>query len=577
MKLKLYIFSIIFILFCSLELSAQQNIDSEVRVDRQFETVLKLSTKSPLNISYPDSLSKLNLNFNYSLFDSPYEDLYEFTPMRSDASFNQLKSVLYPVLYAKLKVATASFDNVMPYGSIYVRPRIGDKTSLVFFYNHDSMWGDAYNATMNYDNNTISKSIYKTMADNMVNDMGFRLKYSWEEGEIDGGLKYTNSFNTFYGSGAFEAPDHNALRDIASHTVNNLLLDARIKSTDIIDNSFFYDVAISYENTSESRLDYLPPIGSPYNNNPILEQSINLNSTFGFSFLSEHYVFLQVKNNNIFWKDKANAAFGILELSPTYLYLKDRFDMRLGLTFAFPYSKKAKYLYPNISIRYKAVPDYLWLDFKLDGENVLNTYSSLYKQNPWLIQDIELKNTTIPLRLKLALNGGVKSLFSYSLAASLSYNEDFAMFAYDFTNDNLTMPIYNNFWAFTAESNVGLKFDLLSVSAYFKYNSYFTAQTSMLPKTEIGGRLKYTFRERFFLDFNIYHRGATDAIFREADMLTIWEVPSFWDLDLTLSYALNTETLLFIEAKNILNQTIIYIPNYLRPGLTFGAGICFKF
>ena len=65
------------------KVQAQQKIDPTVEVEKEFDGKMTNIVKGALNSSIPDSLTSFNLNFNYSIFDKPYKDLYEFSTLPS--------------------------------------------------------------------------------------------------------------------------------------------------------------------------------------------------------------------------------------------------------------------------------------------------------------------------------------------------------------------------------------------------------------------------------------------------------------------------------------------------------------
>jgi hypothetical protein len=62
--------------FCA----AAQNLDPTVVVDRAYEGKLMEVHKPSLDMAVPDSVMRFDLEFDYSVFESPYESSYEFNP-----------------------------------------------------------------------------------------------------------------------------------------------------------------------------------------------------------------------------------------------------------------------------------------------------------------------------------------------------------------------------------------------------------------------------------------------------------------------------------------------------------------
>ena len=57
-----------------------QNLDPTVEVNRDYEGKLLIVHKPILDMAVPDSVYKFDLDFDYSVTDTPYKGAYEFVP-----------------------------------------------------------------------------------------------------------------------------------------------------------------------------------------------------------------------------------------------------------------------------------------------------------------------------------------------------------------------------------------------------------------------------------------------------------------------------------------------------------------
>jgi len=93
--------------------SAAQNLNPEIVVTNEYETKMADAPKQGVPLVVPDTLKTFNLNFDYSVFDNPYEGSYEFSPyvvsLKPELSANELRRLwlragagytLHPVLKA---------------------------------------------------------------------------------------------------------------------------------------------------------------------------------------------------------------------------------------------------------------------------------------------------------------------------------------------------------------------------------------------------------------------------------------------------------------------------------------------
>ena len=59
-----------------------QNLDPTVEVRRTYEGKLLEAHKPSLEMSVPDSVTRFDLDFDYSVFNNPYKGAYEFNPYK---------------------------------------------------------------------------------------------------------------------------------------------------------------------------------------------------------------------------------------------------------------------------------------------------------------------------------------------------------------------------------------------------------------------------------------------------------------------------------------------------------------
>jgi outer membrane cobalamin receptor len=55
------------------------------------------------------------------------------------------------------------------------------------------------------------------------------------------------------------------------------------------------------------------------------------------------------------------------------------------------------------------------------------------------------------------------------------------------------------------------------------------------------------------------------------------QLPAYLDVEARVSYVYNRKMTFYLNADNLLNAEIQYIPGYREPGINFGLGVCYKF
>lgn len=526
---------------------AQEEISSTVEVKREFEGKLLEISKSKLDTQYSDTLTKLNLNFDYSIFDRPIKDLYEFSPMQS-AHLKREGLVRYPVLYAKMAMSYPW----MPDADIFVQPHFGDRFSMLVYGKHHSFWGHDKN------NTTVISPVNR-----MVNEGGLSLAYTWTRGELSADGFY--SHNLYY----FD-PLLSSSSEEMSRTFQNGGANLRVRSTNPDPTAFYYDAKVKYLNTSDI---------ISYTSLATSENRLDVDAVLGLTVRQKHKILLGFKTSDAFVA-ASNASYysGNIEFTPHYKFDYGKWRFKAGLTMAGRYSNDEEmldpsttgiaHLYPDVSVSFEAAPHSLWIYAKADGENKLNSLSSHLSNNPWMATSSFIAgNYSIPIRAELGLNGVVRDLFSYSVSGVythyneyLSYLDLFPMqFCYTFKDVDVM----------AVKAEVLFKSKSFSGGANGHY-SYFFDQDNipyMVPAFKVNAFGKYNYRERLFFEVSLNYyskmRGNTD-------------IPGFVDLGAKFTFAANSKLSFFLQGQNLINQKIMYVQNYLEPGINFGLGLYLK-
>ena len=99
----------------------------------------------------------------------------------------------------------------------------------------------------------------------------------------------------------------------------------------------------------------------------------------------------------------------------------------------------------------------------------------------------------------------------------------------------------------------------------------------MTPAFDVDAVMEYNLRQRLFIRADCYFRTSTVGWSAYPyDQASVYRVPSFVDVGLRISYAVNTHVMVFVEGNNLANSKIQYFLNYIEPGINIGAGICLK-
>lgn len=612
MKLYKYLIILAAILLISEQSKAQQTIDPTLEVKRDFDAKLLEISKGKLHTNFNDSLSRFDLSFNYSIFDRPIKDLYEFSPLPS-AQLEKSKETGMPYLFIK---AGANIP-LNPYGSIYLQPRLGNNFSLVLNGSHNSFLAKL--PTYSLVDYKVEKGQVEIAAPSSKTDLGLDFKYRWSKGEI--GLKagYNNQMNSYYG---FNQEELNSFINIERYSKISFMRDSMSHSTNIADasfylkslnknpNSLYYSANFSYSKLSDNEshpyyfIGFNPhlllPGGVPvsenilFSNNKLDEQHLNLSLTAGVGFANFNKILVGVKYeaSDSRYSDSLNRSN--LELHPKYVFKKGRWSFDLGFKYNMWWEgdNRDYNIYLSSSAQLEIVEKKLWIYGLIDGKNNFMNYHKMLEMNSWINPAIHIQNIEQPviartgiktiIKEKLSLNiyGGYyeyrNQLYFYALQMN-SYSKDFPVNSFDaIYNDEKRTGIGAELSFHSKNFDGAINTDIYS---YRDHNNKTNNHFNYSP-FELKAMGRYNWRERIILSGTFHYRqkrpGLIDQNLIDSTIHPNIYMPSSALLDLNLSYVYNSNLTFFIQLNNILNSKVFEYTNYSMPGFNGGAGLSFK-
>ncbi len=597
-----------------------QKIDPTVEVERDFESKMPNIHKSRLNTAVNDTLGNFNLNFNYSIFDKPYKDLYEFSPLPSVQIQNNLETK-YPVFMAKASIGVPA----NPIADIWFQPYFKGGSTLQFNASYNGFY-DKIELIGITPQKKITKLGRKAAANNHTFDIGGTYGYNWSSGELSLSLNYSSNYNTYYGftinspimpiKSASEGEsiysnieDNIYMKDNFSHRYNQVGAKFSIGSINAAGRGakINYNLNLSYLNTSDN----LPPngiISSGTEYTRLNESYIKASGEIGPSLGRYSKFTIGVNSQTVIYKNIQDYNYGILDITPQYTMESKRFILKAGIKISSRYTnrentdKNHQKLFVNASISYEIAKNNFWIYANLNGGNYINAYSSLLDDNKWISQYADLKAGSMPHILKGGFRGQIRNRFSYHLY--LKHANHKGLLQYIPSNNTLaantstTLPdsrlytAYSNHKEFAVGGEIEWHSKDFTAASRIEYSSYTDGEKSTI---EDGHKpfgyapLKwythatYNYRDRIYIGISANIRGAaplyspniyiTDNATAEDNEA---EISSFCNLGANFKYVVNRNFSIFVIGENLLNDQIEYYPNYLEKGISFSVGILVK-
>jgi len=517
-------------------MGANAQISSTVEVQKDFEAGMGNILKSPLDPEIPDTLHRFELNFDYSIFDRKYTDLYDFTPMAA-ADLNRNRDIRYPWLYVDLNYGSL----VAPQASLYIQPRLGEKHSLVFRGSHSSLWEGKMDEDLGNRSDT---------------DAGAHYRYHFRRGEIRAGMSFTNSFRQLHTRYDWTEPGE----EEESGEIKSNIMGAYLSSHSPDDGTsvFCYNVDLKYHRTMELSENFL---------DGTIDVGVSLRNTHRF-LLGAH---IQNAGNR-----------SVMEAIPRYRFTSGRWDIDAAAIFTFATEQidRTTAIMPRAHVSFQAVRNSLRLFVSAVGSNSLGSAYRLRMLNPWAAIPADLKNECIPLEAEAGVRGCISDIFTYELSGGWTYALNRLSFEWDQT------ARYDECDWFHAGAAMYLATEKVTAKLGARYNILPQGgKVYMKPELEADASVTANIRQRWFITINCdlctESTAATtipsvSGIPDDIESPVLRTLPGYVNPGAEVAYHITPFLSARIFGRNLLNQDIYHVSEYREKGITVGAGVTLK-
>ena len=516
-----------------------QNLNPTVEVTNAYSREASGIEKPSQLLSVPDSLYHFNLDFDYTVKETPYQGAYEFVPY-----LVQPRPTARQTGEGRLYLRGGLGFTFHPELTAIWSPVQTQRFRIGLFADHHSYIGRYHTIALDADNRFTPDGTSWNGKD-MRSTIGADAQYFWQGGSVTADLRYQNILARHVSMGDFSN--------------NKVQLKARI-SSDVL-------APVPYE--VSTRFSWL-----------------NVGGEKEFHTVTEGYLGTKMKEYNL----RINAgletlsAYGnflaLLSAAPRFLITMDRLGVEIGAkvgllirsdkTF---YPTHSGTFFPDIRLRFNIVPDKLVLKAYLTGGDRLMVYSDLIDTNPFLPYKPDyMDNTVERINASVALGGQLASRFHYGIKGGYILNthallpgyragEPYFGFVEDLRQLYATITTGWTSAPFDADAAVTFRYsamgNALADDTLFR-PAAFEGKFSAFYKW--GGRLK---------------AGATvDASSKRKAPAA--ELPGFVDLGLMADFRQSRNLGLWLRVGNLLCQTIQRNPFYAEKGLYLTVGATWR-
>lgn len=568
--------------------AAAQNLDPTVVVDREYEGKLMEVHKPALQMAVPDSVTRFDLDFDYSVFESPYKGSYEFNPY-----LLSMKPSAATEAPGKLYLRAGAGYHLHPELDLVWSPQLlkhDSGLSMDVYARHRSFIGK-YWALLPDDDWHIGRSEFVTPGYDLNSRAGVNVRYDWNMGDASVDLSYYGLHQGFNESQYRTRRGYNALD-----------LSFSVGSKPNVTH-FVYSVDGKYRYAHDGA-------GNASGRSALHENDFNLDASLGYLLFGRDKALISLGTDVAGYFGYVLDAASSFYLTPHYVLNRGRLKADIGVRIMgttvnadeptdFEKNAKEQIVYPDVNVRYSILPDQLVAYFKAGGGSYLNSLSSMLERNRFA--SVEGVDNMLPtyhmgvcierVSLLAGVEGRLGKRFSWNL------NGGYSNYASGVLDDLMYFSVAGDVGEYPDYEYVVLR-TLVSGIEYAPYQKAFVSLDARWNNDRFAadGTVTYTgtwgeaFKDSAYcikpaaltgdvsFEYNYRRRifVGVDCAFSTAmkGVLNPIVVPGYADLGVSAEYVTSRKLSFWLKGGNLLGMTIARELIIAQKGPYFTAGIC---
>lgn len=565
-----------------------QNFNPTVEVTNTYQGNASEVHKPLLGMNIPDSLLHFDLDFDYEVFEKPYQGAYSFKPYMLN-----MRPAKDAWRGRQLYLKAGAGYTLHPQFEFVFSPEQGGPFQMSVYASHKSYFGNYHEIKPELQDGLyrMKKSGGKFGGYDALTSAGFDGRYNWDRTILSFGIGY-------YGLAAKDS--------VMSRSYNAFDFNARVRSNNDSESYFLYDIGLRGRVANDG-LDYKSfsfPDGvtvDKQNENWVLLDGlvgpvVNNSRSILVGFEAESASYSRFYDGNV----------GRVALIPSYRFKSGRWNLNLGVKLEFMFRNdadtlsfgkmgggKGQIVYPDAHISFAAGGNVaLYAD--ATGGSRLNTYSSQISENHHLNPSLLVApvyelitplvdNTVEKVNARIGVRGSAASSFQFDVNGGVGLYGNALMESGFFNAEGDLVPslTYSDINLIYANVLLGWKSNRVKVDADFRYKGVSFPDKDAknlgfaLPKYGGGLRVTYDISSRLYagvaMEASSWREGK--CVSAVSEELAKVRVPGYVDLGVNCGYKFNRKLEFWLESGNLLCQTIQRNPLYAEKGLWVTAGV----
>ena len=520
-----------------------QNLDPTVVVTNTYAREASGIEKPSQLMDMPDSVLRFNLDFDYSVRNTPYMGAYEFKPYMVE-----LRPTARPTREGRFYLSGGAGYTLHPELTVIWTPIRRDRFRMNLYADHHSYWGPYRNIALQ--DGWFGPDGTRYTGTDMHTVAGLNGLLTWNGGSLVADLRYRHVLGT------------DALVQKASF--NAVDFHARVQSDP--EASLLYEV----ETTDTG-------FWSPFVEEIHSLTKAGIGTHFGMNYLS--------LGASVELISRKQAYVGNLAFTPRYLLTPGDFRIELGAKVSFLFRSAADFyplnqfvfpLFPDVHVTYYLLPDVVALQASATGGHVMNVYSSMVDENPFLAGFSNLDGTPLSLdasvehlNAMLGARGNIAERFHYDLKVGFAFRSNAQLWG--FTEAGAPALGYAKYNLFYTDLALGWKADYLDVDAHLLYCKPWLEEDRLFAPAAFSGNVRAVYNWGDRIKAGVTVQGQTERTAR------LGSLPGYVDLGLLGDLQMTRVLGFWLRVGNLLNQPVQRVPFHAENGIyvTVGARLNF--
>ena len=472
-----------------------------------------------------------------------------------------------------------------PLKNVFIRAGFGNYLTPLFDAHYQTGRNSKYELEANAHHissrGTIEKNVqtdqsYKNMAYS-DNKLGLSGKRIFKQMSVGAGVNYERNNRNFYG---YNPVDTNFTTEQSTQTLNRVGVFAKLQGTPTKKGVPSYTLTPSYHLTTNKYQES--------------EQNFNIAANLFAGFGESHitipiiYDYRKYKPNTGFISAQNNTSLFVL--SPKFGMQKERFGFEVGINTTYQKLQKnalfvidssSFHVFPFAKIGFNVVPEQGLTAFVgIDGGFVQNTFDNLTRRNPFLQNNLDIKNTLIKTHIFGGINGKIIENIGYKAQIGVKEARNLLFYQNDTTDFRKLNPVYANSGTITeialeTQYNPNANLEIILIGSYkiFKLDSTLR-QPYMQPNLSSNLSVRYNYDQKLYFGAEIFGYSGIKYLSKTGSTNTLKGVV---DLNLMAEYRLKNDLTFFANFNNLAASNYFRFYNYPTFGISALGGVTYKF